>query len=198
MLTSPRGIEMKANLPLLYAASVYLDELFETIGTEFDLLRTAIDELRDQLHARTATWALDQWEDFVGLPRGTGLTDSQRQDRIVAKLVGYGPANKLLIQTVTNTYVYGTSEIEDVNDNPGAALPDYTIKIRFIDPSGIPDGIETLQAVLREIVPAHLDIVYEYNYTVWNDIDAFNRTWDQWDTANAGGPYTWDEMEAIA
>lgn len=189
---------MKGNLPLLYAASVFIDDLFDAIGEEFDLIRTAIDGLRDQLHARTATWALDQWEDFVGIPRGTGLTDQQRQDRVLAKLVGYGPANKALVRAVTNTYVFGTSVVEDINDNPGAALPDYTIRIRFVDPLGIPPAIETLQAVLREIVPAHLDIVYEYNFTTWDDIDAFNRTWDQWDVADAGGPYTWDEMEALA
>jgi hypothetical protein len=198
MLTSPRGLEMKSYMPRLYAESRVMDELLEALGAEFDLLRAATEDLIGQFFATTATWALSTWERYVGLPDNEGLmTDVERRERIVARLVGYGVANKALIKEVADSYVYGDVEVYDQND----AEPAYTIRIEFVDELGIPAQIVDLQNVLRAIVPAHLAINYTYNFTLWNEIDTLDaggaHTWNEIDVLDAGGPHTWDEMEVL-
>jgi regulator of RNase E activity RraB len=196
-LTSPRGQEMAGYLPEFYEQSRIMEELLEAEGAEFDLLRQAIEELLQQWFARTATWGLDAWEVFLELPRQQGLLDSERQDRAVAKLRGFGVANKALIEQVAESYTYGEVEAFDQNDGE----PAYTIRIEFISETGIPSNLIDLQNAVRAVVPAHLGITYTYNWTTWNEIDTIDagapHTWDEWDTADAGGPYTWDEMEEL-
>jgi hypothetical protein len=46
-------------------------------------------------------------------------------------------------------------------------------------------------AVLRDLIPAHLEINYILYYLIWDDLDALNLTWDELDALNL----MWDEFE---
>jgi hypothetical protein len=63
-----------------------------------------------------------------------------------------------------------------------------------VDTTGIPSNIEDLKAIVRELVPAHLAIAYEYNYFIWDEFDEKNWTWDEFDALNL----SWDELEVYA
>lgn len=196
-LISPRAQEMATYLPPLYDDSRVMAELLEAEGVEFDTLRGAIEELALQWFARSATWGLDEWEDFLELPAQPSWTDTERQDRLVSRLRGYGSATKALIKAVASSYAYGTVEVYDQNDGE----PAYTIRIEYVSQLGVPSNLIDAQRAIRAVVPAHLEITYTFNFMTWTELDTINagapRTWDQWDTADAGGPYTWDEMEVL-
>lgn len=190
---------MLSYLPGYYDGSVVMQDLLQARGVELDSLRAAIEQILNEFYVDTASdRGLDRWEDELDLPRGDALTLEQRRERLKSRLRGYGTANKAKVKEVTEAFVYGTVAVYDVNDNPGAALPNYTVRIEFISTLGIPSNLVDVQNAVRAIVPSHLAIEYKFNWTTWSEIDAFGRTWDQWDTADAGFPHTWDEMEVLA
>lgn len=182
---------MATYLPGYYDGEPVMVELLQTEGEEFDLIRLAITEMLDQFFAVTATWALDRWEEELGLVVPAGLTDADRRERIVSKLRGFGTATKEVVRSVAEAYAFGEVSVEDINDNPAAALPNYTIRVKFISDKGIPNNLADTQRAVREVVPAHLDIIWEFTYNTWDEIDAQNWTWDQVDLMNL----TWDQWD---
>lgn len=188
-ITSERGQEMLTYLPRLVRDSIIYQALLEAQGQEFDSLRAAVEWIGEQAFVRTADEVgLALWENFVGLTPEPALNNADRADRVVGRLRGYGTATKGLIESIVNAYSSGTCVVEDVSDNPAAAVPDYTIRITYITPTGIPDTHEDVVEAVRHAAPAHLDIVYVYNYTIFGEIWAHNWTIGQMEGSQAGGP----------
>lgn len=175
----------------LYQNATVMQAVLGALGGEIDDARAMLEDIHDQFFVQTATWGLDRWEDELGLPSKIG-TDVERRSRVAARLLGYGTATISKVDEVAeafaNTYVF----VDDESTDP--SLPDYTTRVTFTSPTGIPPNVAQIEAALREVVPAHLAILYVYNWTLWNEIDAFNRTWDAWDGLNL----TWDQMEIVA
>lgn len=194
-IASPRGQEMATYLPPLYESSVVMAELLEAEGADLDLLRAAIEELHAQLFVTTATWGLDAWDTFLGLTPATGFTDGERRDRLVARMRGWGSANKDLIKSIASSYTYGTVTVQDQNDGEAA----YVVVVQLIDALGIPSTFNEFSAALRAAIPAHLGVTFIFNFMTWDDLDAANWTWNQIDGTDPGGPLgaplTWDEWE---
>lgn len=181
-ITSSAGQRMMSYLPKYYESSRVMRALNQARGTEIDKLRQAIDETLNQFYVRTATWSLDDWEKELNLPPAPSLTDSERQDRIVSKLRGYGTCTLKLIKTTAEAYEYGT--VNAIQDH--AIL---TIIIQFVDIRGVPSNIEDLKKAMREIVPAHLEIQYEFKYTTCGEL----KTWGL--TYGAMKAYTYGELK---
>jgi hypothetical protein len=157
--------------------------ILQVQGAELDKLRQALDELLAQFFVDTATWGLSIWEQMLGLPPADDETLDERRDRIKSKIRGYGTATIRAIKNVAESYDKGIIDVaEDFSK--------YTV-IRFVDTTGIPSNIEDLKAIVRELVPAHLAIEYEYNYFIWDELDGKHWTWDQLDELNL----TWSALE---
>lgn len=182
-LTSERGQEMLGYLPGLYQDSVVTQDLLQAEGTEFDALRQALDEIVNQFFARTATWALDRWEQELGLVTDTSQTDSERQDRIVSRIRGTGTATISVVQSVAESYDKGAIDISE-------EFGSYSLTVYFVNTTGVPPNLGDLKAAVRSVVPAHLDITYRFNYFRWDQLDAMDDTWDQFDALGL----TWDEL----
>lgn len=197
VIVSERGLEMAGYLPPLYEQSTVMEALLEAEGTEMDLLRAAIEELRDQYFARTATWGLDRWDSFLGLNNVAGLSDLERQDRAIARIRGFGVANKELIEMVAEAFNFGAVEVTDQNDG----VAPYAINVELVAPGGQPSNIDDFYQAIRAVVPAHLDITYTFNYLTWAEVDTQGWTWAQIDGDNPGGPagapVTWAEWDVI-
>ena len=192
---------MLSYLPTYYENATFVRDYLQSVGSEFDSYRAAIDQILKEFYVDTASErGLARWEFELGIPDGTGVPIDQRRERLKAKLRGYGTANMAKVKEVAEAFVYGDVAVWDESND--ATLPNYTIRIEFVSVFGIPANIVEVENAVRAVVPAHLVITYQYNYTTWNEIDVIAagapRTWDQWDTADAGGPYTWDEMEVLA
>jgi len=183
-ITSPAGQRMMSYLPKYYESSRVTRALQQARGNEVDMLRQAMDETLNQFFVRTSTWKLGKWEEELGLTPEPGITDAQRQDRIISRLRGYGTCTIKLVKQVAEAYDNGTVDV----------FQDHTIyktTVRFVDTLGVPPNIDDLKRAVREVVPAHFDLFFEYNYLIWTEWEDMVLTWDEMDVLNK----TWDESE---
>lgn len=183
-VTSARGQEMMSYLPRYYETSRVMSALMNAAGSELDKLRYALDDTLNQFFVSTATWGLDTWEKELGLPVVPDQPISERREKIISRLRGYGTATIVLVKSVAESYDKG--KIDVIEDHAS-----YTVTIRFVDTTGIPPNLSDLQTALRAVIPAHLDICYEFNYFIWDELDAKQWTWDHLDSLNL----TWDQLE---
>jgi len=183
-MKSVSGREMLSMLPNYYQ-NTNAEAVIDTLGAEFDAERELILFVIDQIFAACASlWGLERWEVDLGLESYAGKPDEQRRSRIISKLRGEGTVTINLIKNVAESYDGGTV---DVTEQPEL----YQITITFVDTRGVPPNIEDLKEAIEEIIPAHLEVIYQYRYLIWDELDALNITWDALDALNL----TWDEFE---
>jgi len=187
-VTSTAGQRMMSYIPRYYETSRVMRALNQARGVEIDKLRQALGETLNQFFVRTATWGLDDWEEELGLQPEPGFTEAERQDRIVSKLRGCGTCTIGLVDQVAEAYDKGT--VEAIQDHTI-----YQVTIKFIDTIGVPSNVDDLKVAVREVVPAHLEITYEYKYLTWNLMDIQSKTWDQVDILKLPSGLSWDEFE---
>lgn len=179
-----------------------------------DALNGDINDTLSQFYVDTATWSLPMWERFCGLPvaidytvwdafqrYNTSLVDlegqswdeieksfapdmPERRSAIKSKLRGQGTITKAKIAEICASYTGGTVNVKEF-------ASEFRVVIEFTDVAGVPANIDTLKAVLAEVMPAHLVVEYQYRYLRWNELDGFAWTWDGLD---ANG-LTWNELE---
>ncbi|MCL6615562.1 MAG: YmfQ family protein, partial [Anoxybacillus ayderensis] len=78
-------------------------------------------------------------------------------------LRGIGTVTVALIKNVAESWYNG--EVE-VTEQPSL----YTVKIKFVSKLGVPSNLADIQNALREIIPAHLAINFEFSYLLIKDV----------------------------
>lgn len=147
----------------------YYDELLESSeilsaeDAEFARLNASIDDLLLQFNVSTATWGLREWERICGIDTDTNKTLSERRSNVKARLRGAGVVTASHIKNVADGYYGGETEIIEKNS-------EYIIVIKFTSSYGVPTNLSDLQEVLREIIPAHLAIEYEFKFKTYDII----------------------------
>lgn len=183
---SARGQWMRTYIPdVIWGRSWIMDRLFNAMGQEYDTLRAAAQDVLNQFFVQTATWGLDQWENFVGLqvsPPGT--PDVDRRESVLARLRGYGTATVRVLEDIAASYARGAIAVAEDFAN-------YTVYIRFVDTAGHPANLQDVERALRAVLPAHLSPVYQLTYTTWDRWDLLNLAWDQQDALGL----TFDESD---
>ena len=122
-------------LPRYYQDSPQVSELERVLGEQAEALRVSESDTLAQLWIDTATWGLDLWEQWAGLPVDRTRPYSYRRSRIKAKLRGQGATTAEMLRSVVASFGYDVSLVSDVG------------------------GIE---AAVNEIKPAHLDYWFTY------------------------------------
>jgi hypothetical protein len=190
---------MLGYLPPYYQESSVMRGLLEAWGGELDLVRAALEAVLEEWFARSATWTLDRWEDELGLAPAP-LGDEGRRERILARLRAGRTATPGVVASVAAAFANG--EIALIEDFPG-----YRVIVRFMSETGIPARLGEVQAALRELVPAHLEIAYEFNWLLWLELNVLKGldlgevppvqayTWAELETLTADGLLTWGELE---
>ena len=182
-----RNIEadLYSYLPQEYADYRESRAIIKAEAAEFEALNNEISDILAQFYIDTATWGLAYWEQMSGIPVNESKSVDERRSLIKAKRRGAGVVTAALIQNVINSYSGGDVQITE-------DMANYTIKIKFVSNLGTPTNMPDIQSVLRDIVPAHLAISYEYKYPLWSDWNASGKTWTDITTANK----TWTQYEA--
>ncbi len=180
-LESARGRAMLGYLPPYYGSSRVMAAILQAQGAELDMLRRALDAVLDQVFVARATWGLDTWERELGLPVAPEATLDQRRERIIARLRGLGTATIGLVRKVAESYEHG--DVAIIENQPA-----YTVVVRFIDSRGVPANMADLQAAIRAVLPAHLEVAYEFTYLTWAELDARSLTWDALDALGLDWP----------
>jgi uncharacterized protein YmfQ (DUF2313 family) len=177
--------ELYTYLPTEYAEYRESRAIIKAEASEFETLSSAIKDVLDQFFIDTATWGLANWETISGIPVDETKPIEERRSLIKAKRRGAGVVTAEQIQNVINSYSGGAVQITE-------DMANYTIKIKFVSTFGTPTNMPDIQQVIRDIVPAHLAITYEYKYPLYSDWNVANRTWSTINTANK----TWTQYES--
>lgn len=185
-ITSTSGKRMLSYLPGYYETSRIMRALVQTRGVEVDKAAQALNEILDQAFVTKSTWSMEDWEGELGLKPIPGMNDAERIDRIVSHIRGYGTCDFYLIKKVSEAYDKGA--VDPIQNHTL-----YQITIRFVDTTGVPPNIEDLKKAVREVIPAHLEVVYEYNYLIWAELDGLSLIWTDLDDLRL----TWDELEVF-
>lgn len=171
-------------LPPYYQNVKEMVAIQNTLAQELGQINIDIEDLIKQCFVDTATWGLEIWERIFGIQTDKTKPLDQRRSMIKAKMRGAGTANIEQIKNIAAAFLNGQV---DVQEN----FASYSIDIIFIDYQGVPPNRDELTAVLRDLIPAHLEINYILYYLIWDDLDALNLTWDELDALNL----MWDEFE---
>lgn len=113
-----------------------------------DDVRQAMLDLFNQFFVSTATWGLDDWEEFVGLEHESADTLQTRRNKILMKLAGVDSVTVPFLTRLVNLYVADGQGV--VIDHPDT----YSIEIlhhggQILDYDGLEDAINTY-------IPAHI------------------------------------------
>lgn len=171
-------------VPPYYDELLESSELLSAEDAEFARLTASIDDLLLQFNVSTATWGLREWERICGIVTDMNKTLGERRSNIKARLRGAGVVTASHIKSVADGYYGGETEIIEKYST-------YTVVIKFTSSYGVPTNLADLQEVLREIIPAHLAIEYEFKFVTY---DILKDAYSTYDSVLASGN-TYDEIK---
>ena len=158
----------------------------ESAGAALDGVDQVLEEVEREMLLLTAEdWGLSAVEALLRR-RPAAPTLEQRREALAALLRIGG--DSFTLEAINDTLRgCGLQAVASETGTPGYA------EVRFPDVPGIPDGIETMQAIIEEILPAHVGITYVYWFSTWAELEEQLETWG--DIEELG--LTWGEMEKM-
>ena len=171
-------------LPPYYQNVKEMVAIQNTLAQELRQINIDIEDLIKQCFVDTATWGLEIWERIFGIQTDKTKPLDQRRSMIKAKMRGAGTVNIEQIKNIARAFLNGEL---DVTEN----FANYSIDIEFTDYGGVPPNRDDLTKILREIIPAHLEINYILNYLLWSALRNLEWTWDDIDAMDI----TWADLE---
>jgi hypothetical protein len=177
--------EMFSYLPQEYADYRESKAIIQSEAIELEALNDAISDVLAQFYIDTATWGLADWEKVCGVTPDELKPIEERRSLIKAKMRGTGVVTTALIQNVVSSYTGGDVEITE-------DFASYNVKVKFVSTYGVPTNMTDVQKVVRDILPAHLGLVFEFKYPLWSDWNTANRQWSAINTDNK----TWTQYES--
>lgn len=99
------------------------------------------------------------------------------------------PANTVKVRFYLSSNTAGTFTFTNPQLERGSVrtpfenLPDYTIGIKFVSSLGIPANLYDLETVIRETLPAHLAVRYEFTYVTYGKLEGYSVTFGAIETA---------------
>lgn len=97
----------------------------------------------------------------------------------MARLRGQGTTTPELIKRVALSFSYGDIDIDETS----AA---YTVNVTFSNVLGVPVDIAAFKEAVQEVAPAHLVLNFIYTHNSWDMLEAFGKTWDEWEALKLG------------
>jgi len=178
-----RTDRMMKSLPSYYVNSAIMEAIQDTKAQEYDSLEAKNKDLQAQLSIWTATWGLTYWEYPLGIP--VILSDSYdiRRSRVLSKWRGMSSQfSAALIRRICEAFSGGEVSV--------AITPaTFQVKITFIGTAGIPPNMDDLKTTIDSIVHAHMEVIYEFMYSTWDNLEASGLKFSGMDT------YTWNNLE---
>ncbi len=171
-------------LPSYYADSRLVGNLTAREADELAVFHERVQDVLRQFFVDTATWGLAKWEELCGLPVQESKPVDQRRSMIKSKLRGAGTVTLAVIKEVVDSFENGEIGIQENFGN-------YEVVITFIGKRGVPPNLNDVITAVREIVPAHINLLYQFTYLRWDELDRAELTWAELDALNQ----TWDELE---
>lgn len=151
-MKSDKGKEMLTFTDWYYQDSKIMQSILDTQGIEIDAIRDKIKNILEQFYVDTATWGLDLWEQFLGLPIDKNNDYKTRRAKILSRM-----NNR---QTVTLEFVNYLINLF-VADKTGYVV-DYPEKylLEIMLPDNKITDFKALEEILNIYIPAHIGWKY--------------------------------------
>lgn len=149
-----KEVDILAYLPLFITKDLEFKAISDADSREHERIRLLLMELLKQDNIQTATYALDKWEEFVGLKhKNNSFRD--RRNRVIAKLNTTNSSTKEYLETIANKFISDKSaEIIPYNEK-------YMMDLSYT--KDMCDKIDDLHNAIEEFKPAHI------GYIVWEE-----------------------------
>jgi Uncharacterized protein conserved in bacteria (DUF2313). len=157
-------------LPRFYGDFRQVVEMLKTEASEFTRLRALLLDVLNQFYVETATYGLDRWEKITDIEYLPQRSIPSRRHYINAKLRGVGTVTPALLKSIVDAFY--TAEIYE---EPS----EYKVRIKLIGKRGVPKNLEDIEAVVNDVIPAHLQPYFEFTYLPWSEVEAAGLTWEQ-------------------
>lgn len=149
-----KEVDILTYLPLFIAKDLEFKSISDADSREHERIRLLLIELLEQDNIQTATYALEKWEEFVGITiRNDGLHN--RRSRVIAKLNNTDSSTKEFLEALANNFI---------SDESAVIIPkneSYTMELKFT--KDMCEDINGLQQTIDEFKPAHI------GYEVWEE-----------------------------
>jgi hypothetical protein len=176
---------MKDYLPTYYQNSKVVSNILSPESTEIFDFDTEIQNLLDQFFIDTATTGLSDWEALLGLPTDEGKPIDERRQLCNSKVRRKGTVTKDLINSVLSAFIVSADIIEHFDI--------YQLEVKITNPHGTPRNLPDIKNAVRELIPAHLQLIFTSTYAIFNDLEG--RTFDSIQFKSDSTNRTWDEVE---
>lgn len=140
---------LKSYLPAFLFSSNIINSLFEQYGTELQKLDDDKKDMINQLFPQTATWSLDSWEQFCGLPINKDIDVEIRRSKVMAAISAYEPMTPERMKVILKHYAQYAEITQD--------YANYKFDATLVTKNNF---LMVLSDVIREIErakPAHLE-----------------------------------------
>lgn len=174
--------ELKEMLPAYYHDIMEFNEIIKAESSALAVIDDWSKSGLNQTFIETATWGLGRLESIFGIKPDSLKPIEHRRSILKAKIIGSGIVTVNMLKEVAESWFNG--KINVIESTQG-------ISIKFISLYGVPSNLEDVEAMLREIVPAHLILNFEFTYTTWGEYNKKNQSWSDVNVANL----TWSEFE---
>ncbi|NOV01338.1 putative phage tail protein [Paenibacillus planticolens] len=139
--------------------------IYKAVGRQFDDLKAAVSEARDQLFIDSATYMLPVYEAEFAIQLLDKSNIPARRNNVMAMSRGGIGATSADLKSILQAYGYTTNIVEDFGN--------YKVTIQFTDVRGIPSNINDLKGLMSRFMPGHLRLEWQYIYTQYQEFQPF-------------------------
>ncbi len=146
-------VDLSRYLPAFLFRDTAFGDALNTLSYEHELQRLTLADAAKQAFVQTATWGLDDWEEFVGLEHAQVDTVQTRRNKILIKLAGTESVTVSSLEVLINQYILDKSGA--VIDHPETYSADFNIPL--VDKA----SLLGIAKDVRTYIPAHIGQVYK-------------------------------------
>lgn len=141
-------VDLSRYLPAFLFRDTSFSDTLSTLSHEHEVQRLTLTDAAQQAFVKTATWGLDDWEEFVGLEHESADTLQTRRNKILMKLAGVDSVTVPFLIRLVNLYVADGQAV--VIDHPDT----YSIEILYH--GGQVLDYARLRDAVNIYIPAHI------------------------------------------
>lgn len=144
------------------AKDPWTQAIFEVAGISFDIqAQRIIDIYHSYDFEKMNLRSIQMYEKMLGIVPDEEKSLADRRAYIAAMWKKGAPATQENIQSICDGWLNGECDVE--------AGPGY-VEITFNSVMGVPTDLATLQKALLQVVPAHLEVRYNFKYLLVGEV----------------------------
>ena len=150
------------NIHWQIAQDPWTQAVFEPAGIQYDVhAQRIVDIFNFEDFDKLPLKYIEIYELWLGIPADDTKSLADRRAYIQAMWMKSAPATKVAIQSVCDAWMNGECIV--------TAGTNY-VQITFASEIGVPTDINSLKSALAHVLPAHLQVIYDFKYLLIRDV----------------------------